>query len=208
MKINVFEIFRSIQGESSFQGYPCIFIRLAGCPLDCSWCDTPHVRNASGRPMEIDDIVSNLGFLGGSIVEVTGGEPLAQDNSIELLKRLSDKGYTVLLETSGAFPLDKVPSNVHIIMDVKGPSSGMEKTLRKENFSILREKDEVKFPVATRDDFEYALSIVREFDGKFKKLMSPVSPGMEPSILAKWLLEEGPPTMKLQLQLHKILDMP
>ncbi|MBU1219928.1 radical SAM protein [Myxococcota bacterium] len=208
MKVRVYEIFKSIQGESSFQGYPCIFIRLAGCPLNCRWCDTPHARNAEGKELDILDIVNNIVFMGGNIVEVTGGEPLAQEGAIELLSALCEKGFTVLLETSGALPLDKVPHSVHIIMDFKGPSSGEDARMLTSNFAILDENDEVKFPIADRDDFENALRIIREYDGPFRKIASPVSPLLDAGVLARWILAEGPPTLRLQIQLHKVIDVP
>jgi 7-carboxy-7-deazaguanine synthase len=209
MELSVFEIFKTLQGESSFQGIPTVFIRLAGCPLNCSWCDTKHVREAEGKLISIDEIMKTVPLMGTPVVEVTGGEPLAQKNCKVLLKRLNDQGLTVLLETSGAFPLDNVDSRTHIIMDVKPPSSGEAQSLLKSNFDLLGTNDEVKFPVANREDFDYALFIIRTYEKRlWKVVFTPVEPEMEPSILAQWVLKEGPPHGRFQLQLHKILGIP
>jgi len=145
---------------------------------------------------------------GLQLVEVTGGEPLWQEHTPDLLLALLEEGYTVLLETSGAFPLDKVPDDVHVIMDVKPPSSGEKNSLLHENFNELSEHDEIKFPIASREDFDYAMEIIKKYPTlKSKILFTPVEPLMSPAKLGGWVLEEGPPMSRMQLQLHKILKM-
>ena len=207
-QLDVYKIFSSLQGESSWQGIPCVFIRLAGCPLNCSWCDTRDARKPQGYYYTFDEILDKVASYGLKLVEVTGGEPLWQEHSTDLLLALLEEGYTVLLETSGAFSLDKVPDDVHIIMDVKPPSSGEKNSLKTENFTKLTEKDEVKFPVASREDFDYALGIINKYPTlKAKILFSPVEPLMSPSKLGNWVLNEGPPMSRMQIQLHKILKM-
>ncbi|MBU1240850.1 7-carboxy-7-deazaguanine synthase QueE [Myxococcota bacterium] len=209
MSLKVYEIFKSLQGESSFQGLPCVFIRLAGCHLNCSWCDTAVVRTAPGIPMEISDIINRISVMGARVVEVTGGEPLLQDDSFALLSALNDYGFTVLLETSGACPLDKVDPRTHIVMDVKPPSSGEASSLCEENFARLDHLDEVKFPCASREDFDNAMIHLRRHEHRrWRPLFTPVTAHLEPSTLASWVLTEGPPDGRFQLQLHKVIGLP
>ncbi|PKN44984.1 MAG: 7-carboxy-7-deazaguanine synthase [Deltaproteobacteria bacterium HGW-Deltaproteobacteria-17] len=205
MTLAVQEIFFSLQGESTRAGLPCVFVRLAGCPLRCTWCDTEAVRTAPGRPMSVDDVLVAVAAHACPLVEVTGGEPLAQDGAPELLRALCDAGYTVLLETSGAFGLSGVPADVHVIMDVKPPSSGEQARLVRANFDRLGPGDEVKFVVADRFDFDYALEILGGLpDRRFAVLFSPILSRLDPSALAQWLLAARVMDARLQIQLHKL----
>ncbi len=203
----VYEIFFSLQGESSFAGLPCTFVRLAGCPLSCAWCDTQAAREAAGTPMTVEEILRRVRETGCQLVEVTGGEPLAQPNTPELLEALCAAGCTVLLETSGAFPLDSVPADVHVIMDIKPPSSGEHLRMRESELARLGPGDEVKFPVADRADFEAALQCLARWPQRtFGVLFSPVIPRLSPAGLARWLIDARIMDARMQVQLHKIAD--
>ncbi len=205
MTLAIHEIFFSLQGESTFAGLPCVFVRLAGCPLRCAWCDTLSARTPSGRPMTPQAIVGEVRSFGCPLVEVTGGEPLAQAGAPELVRALCDAGFTVLLETSGAFGLDSVPADVHVIMDVKPPSSGEQGSLVQANFDRLGPADEVKFVIADRADFDYAMEVLAGLpDRRFAVLFSPVLSLLEPSELAQWLLAARVMDARMQVQLHKL----
>jgi len=205
MTVAVHEIFFSLQGESTYAGLPCVFVRLAGCPLRCAWCDTEAVRTAPGRAMTAQAVLEAVLAFGCPLVEVTGGEPLAQEPTSGLLHVLVDAGLTVLLETSGAFGLSAVPADVHVIMDVKPPSSGEHGRLVRGNFERLGPGDEVKFVVADRADFDYALALLAELPGRrFEVLFSPVLSRLGPAELAQWLLAARVMDARLQIQLHKI----
>ena len=205
MTLAIQEIFFSLQGESTHAGLPCVFVRLAGCPLRCVWCDTEAARTSPGRPMTLAAVLEAVAAHGCPLVEVTGGEPLAQAGAPELLRALCDAGYTVLLETSGAFGLAEVPSDVHVIMDVKPPSSGEQARLVRANFERLGPGDEVKFVVADRCDFDYALEVLEGLpDRRFSVLFSPILSRLEPSALAQWLLSARVMDARLQVQLHKL----
>lgn len=199
------EIYRTIQGESSWVGLPCVMVRLTGCPLRCSWCDTTYAYD-EGSLRTVDDVAATaLGF-GVPLVEVTGGEPLAQRATLDLLRRLCDAGRTVLLETSGAVDIARVDERVCRIVDVKCPVSGMQDRNRWQNLEVLRAHDEVKFVVAGRGDYEYARDVVRRFDlpARCGVLFGPVFGAVEPRDLAAWILEDGL-RVRLQLQLHKLI---
>jgi 7-carboxy-7-deazaguanine synthase len=205
VKLAVYEIFLSLQGESTFSGLPCVFVRLAGCPLRCVWCDTAAVREAPGTPMTVEEVLARVAAFACPLVEITGGEPLAQEGCGELASRLCDAGHTVLLETSGAFDLSPVAADVHVIMDVKPPSSGEEASLRRENFQRLGPGDEVKFVIADIADFTYALRVLAGLpDRRFAVLFSPVPDRLSPGELARWLLEARVMDARLQVQLHKL----
>lgn len=205
MILAVYEIFFSLQGEGTRAGLPCVFVRLAGCPLRCAWCDTRAVREAPGTPMAVPEVLERVRSFGCPLVEVTGGEPLAQAGCRELLAALEDAGLTVLLETSGAFDLSPVPADVHVIMDVKPPSSGEQGRLVRGNFDRLGPGDEVKFVVADRADFDHALGVLSGLpDRRFAVLFSPVPDRLEPGLLARWLLEARVMDARLQVQLHKL----
>ena len=206
--IRVFETFTSLQGESSYAGARCHFIRLAGCPLRCAWCDTRAAQDPdSGREMTEEELVAGALASGAPLVEVTGGEPLAQAACPALLRALGGAGLRVLLETNGAADASAVPEEVVRIFDWKLPSSGMEHAMRPENFRALRPHDEVKFVIGSRADFLRA----REIEAQFRIpeqtghiFYSPVWGAVAFSDLARWILETAAPG-RLQLQLHKLV---
>lgn len=203
----VHEIYASIQGESTYAGLPCSFVRLTGCPLRCRWCDTPHAF-AEGSPMALGDIVRRVEELSPRLVEVTGGEPLSQPECDELLARFADAGFKVLLETSGAIPIASVDKRVTIILDMKCPSSGEAHLNRYENLKCLKPGDEIKFVVGDRGDFEWSVELIREYDLVGRPLLiSPVHGELEPAHLVGWIVASGLP-LRLQLALHKIVWPP
>lgn len=206
--LRVNEIFYSIQGESTFAGLRCIFIRLTGCDIGCDWCDTKYAYK-EGTEMTVDEIVSAIRMWDCKLVEVTGGEPLLQPNSIELMQRLIIKGYKVLLETSGVVSISKVPSEVTIIMDIKCPSSGVSDKNCYDNIGLLKVNDEMKFVIANRKDYEFAKEKVKEIRENgcgSKILFSSVRGRLDLKQLAKWILDDNL-AVRLQLQLHKYIDM-
>ncbi|MDE0083182.1 MAG: radical SAM protein [Gammaproteobacteria bacterium] len=207
----VTEIFHSIQGESTWAGSPCTFVRLTGCPLRCVWCDTAYAFRG-GEKMSLDDIVSRVREIGCPLVEITGGEPLAHRNAFRLVARLLEADFTVLVETSGSEDISELDPRARVIMDLKCPDSGECDRNRWENLVHLGATDEVKFVVAGRSDYEWSRAVIRErgLDRRVRKgslgalLLSPVwgqdGPGLE--CLAKWVLEDRLPA-RLQTQLHK-----
>jgi len=199
------EIYRTIQGETSHVGVPCVMLRLTGCPLRCAWCDTPFAYDEGVRET-VEAVVARTLAFGLPLVSVTGGEPLAQRATLPLLTRLCDAGCTVLLETSGALDVSRVDERVRRIVDVKCPGSGMHEHNRWENLDILRSHDEVKFVLAGRSDYEYARDVVRRHDlsARCGVLMGAVFGSLAPAELAAWILEDGL-RVRLQLQIHKIL---
>jgi len=201
----VHEIYRSIQGESTFAGLPCVFVRLAVCDARCSWCDTPHAFN-QGSPWAPDAILRHVERYGCPLVEITGGEPLLQDEVLPLMSRLADGGLTVLLETSGAHDVGRVDPRVHVIMDLKCPDSGECAGNRWANLDVLKPTDEVKFVIASRRDFDWAVDVVRRhgLDHRFTVLLSPVFGAVPPAALAAWLLESSL-HVRMQLQMHKYI---
>jgi len=204
--VRVLELYRTIQGETTFAGEPCTIVRLAGCPLQCSYCDTAYARQSEGLELTAAEVVRNVVDLGPGIVAVTGGEPLAQPGTCALLRALCDAGRTVLLETSGAFDVTPVDVRVRRIIDVKTPGSGMEDRNRPENLVALRATDELKFVLVDRADYEWSRELVRRerFWGRCTVLFSPVQGKLAPAELAKWILDDGLP-VRLQLQLHRVL---
>jgi 7-carboxy-7-deazaguanine synthase len=205
--LRVFEVFKSLQGESTRAGLACTLIRLAGCPLRCAYCDTAFAREAKGQELEIGEIVRRVLELGCGLVEVTGGEPLHQPHAPALLSALCDSGLEVLLETSGAFPIDGIDPRVRIVMDFKTPGSGMAEKMLPSNLELLRPgRDELKFVIASRSDFEWAVAKIRQhrLAGRVPLLVSPVNGAVEPADAARWIMESKEP-LRLQLQLHKII---
>ncbi len=202
------EIFRSIQGESTFAGLPCTFVRLAGCPLACRWCDTAYARE-EGDYMALDWVLAQVASLGENLVEVTGGEPLAQAACPELLGALCDQGRTVLLETNGAMDLAPVDPRVRIIMDLKCPGSGMSGRMRLENLALLKPTDEVKFVLADRKDYEHTRRLIRRHGlaERCVVLLSTVHDRLAPRQAVEWLLADRLP-VRFQLQLHKYIWPP
>ncbi|MDR0843449.1 MAG: radical SAM protein [Acidobacteriota bacterium] len=204
MKIN--EIFYSIQGESSFAGQPCTFIRLTGCNLRCAWCDTRYAFT-EGTEMSVPEIVQSIESYPTRLVLVTGGEPMLQDEVHRLFDALLDCGYTVLLETGGHEPLATVDVQVHKIVDFKCPSSGMVECNDYGNVCCLTSGDEVKFVVADRTDFDWACDVIEKhaLAARAGALhFSPVSGRVSPAELAEWILRCRLP-VRMQLQLHKII---
>lgn len=203
-ELRINEIFHSIQGESTWAGERCVFIRLTGCDLRCTYCDTEYAFY-EGRRMTIGAIEKAVEGFGCRTVEVTGGEPLLQRNVTHLMARLCDAGYDVLLETSGAHDISRVDPRVHRIMDLKCPSSGESERNRAENLPLLGPRDEVKFVVGTEEDYEWAKGMIRRGDWPSRvraTLMSPVFGKMPLRWLAERILEDRLP-VRLQLQLHK-----
>ncbi len=203
--LQVSEIFSSIQGESHWAGYPCTFVRLAGCNLDCAYCDTRYARQG-GTPMPLEEVLRAVAREGLGTVEVTGGEPLVQPGTPALLEALLEEGRRVLLETNGSLPLDPVPPGVHVIMDLKTPGSGMADRNRWENLSALRPTDEVKIVCRDRADYAWAVEVIRTrgLAGRVKVSLSPVWGRLDPALLAGWMLDDRL-DVRLQVQLHRIL---
>lgn len=206
--MQVTEIFHSIQGESSYAGEPCVFVRLTGCPLRCHWCDTDYAFYG-GQDISIEEILDKVASYGCRLVEVTGGEPLAQQGALALIGRLCDGGHTVLVETSGAFDIGSVDQRAHVILDVKCPGSGMTDRMHWPNLDKLARKDEVKFVLADRRDYEWAREVVARYDltTRCPVLMGPVFGALEPRQLSEWVLADRLP-VRFQLQLHKFIWAP
>ncbi len=209
-RLRITEIFRSIQGESTRAGFPCAFIRLTGCSLRCVWCDTAYAFHG-GEEMTLSDALSRVLDLGTDLVEITGGEPLEQEAVYPLMDRLLAAGKTVLLETGGHVPLDHVDPRVVKIVDVKAPGSGMQHANLAENLERLGPRDELKFVLADREDFDWSLSLVRErrLDERRVVTFSPVWGDLRAADLAEWVRDSGR-SIRLGLQLHKLLwgDVP
>lgn len=203
--IEINEIFVSIQGESTRAGHPCVFLRTTGCPLRCTWCDTEYAFY-EGEKWTVDDLVEEACRHGIPLVEITGGEPLAQPAVPELARRLLARGMTVLVETSGSYDISVLPRGVGRIMDLKCPGSGQVARNDYDNIDRLRQGDEVKFVLVGREDYEWARDRVAEYDliGRVPVLFSPVWDQLRPADLAAWMLEDKL-DVTLQLQLHKLL---
>ena len=203
--LRVSEIFHSLQGETSRVGLPTVFVRLTGCPLRCSWCDTSYAFSG-GEPMAQDEILRRVAAFDCRTVCVTGGEPLAQKACTELLAALCAAGYSVSLETSGALDIGGVDPRVSRIVDLKAPGSGESAKNRWENLDLLTQHDELKFVLASRDDYDWAVSACRQrrlFE-RCPVLFAPVQGQLDPAQLAQWLLDDKLPA-RFQLQLHKLL---
>jgi 7-carboxy-7-deazaguanine synthase len=200
--MRITEIFHSIQGESSHAGRPCVFVRLTGCNLRCRWCDSEYTF-AGGEKMSIDEVLSRVEAYGCKLVEVTGGEPLAQSESFELIRRLCDAGHEVLIETSGSIDVTPVDERAKLILDVKCPGSGEAAKNRWENIDQLRPHDEIKFVIAGRSDYDWARAVIEERNlTRWTILFSPVWGELELKPLAEWMLADRVPA-RLQTQLHK-----
>ena len=205
MSLRIFEIFHSLQGESSRVGLPTVFVRLTGCPLRCGYCDTEYAFHG-GATQSFDEILKKVASYQAQYVCVTGGEPLAQKGCHELLKMLCDAGYKVSLETSGAMDISQVDQRVSVIMDIKTPGSGEESKNLWGNIEHLTAKDEVKFVLVDRADYEWAKQKLNQYGltQKCPVLFSPVYKTLAPADLAAWVLEDHLP-VRMQVQLHKIL---
>jgi 7-carboxy-7-deazaguanine synthase len=207
--LTINEIFHSVQGESTFAGRPCVFVRLTACDLRCSWCDTPYAFY-EGSKRSLDDVVEEVDRYGCSLVEVTGGEPLLQEDVYPLMQRLLDSGKTVLLETGGHRSTERVPDHVVTILDVKCPGSGEVAKNDWKNLDRLRAQDEVKFVVKDRADYEFAREIIarHELAGRAAAIhLSPVHGVLDPKTLSEWVLADKLP-VRVQLQLHKYIWSP
>lgn len=200
--MRITEIFHSIQGESTHAGRACVFVRLTGCNLRCRWCDSVYTFTG-GEKMSLDDVVARVKSYGCNLVEVTGGEPLAQSESLDLIRILCDQGFEVLIETSGSIDITPVDRRAKLILDVKCPGSGEADKNRWENLADLRDHDEIKFVIADRTDYEFARRVIadRNLAGR-TLLFSPVWGGMDPKALAEWMLADRVPA-RFQTQLHK-----
>lgn len=221
--MSMIELYTSVQGESSFAGLPCIFVRLAGCNLRCSWCDSEYTFHG-GEKFTLDQIEQKIAAQAPvRLVEFTGGEPMLQERALlPLIDRLLAQGYTLLLETSGERPLANVPSAVHKIMDVKCPGSGESGRFHAPNLNVLTQRDEVKFVISDRVDYEFARDFIRRHDLSFRCghiLLSPafskaptaerstVNCTLDPRLLVEWMLADHLPA-RLSLQIHKYIWEP
>jgi len=207
--ITINEIFYSVQGESTYAGRPCVFVRLTACDLRCSWCDTPYAFH-EGRKMSVDEVVADVESRGCPTVEVTGGEPLLQTDVYPLMQRLLDSGKTVLIETGGHRSIANVPPGVIRIMDVKCPGSGESEKNDWGNLTLLTKSDEAKFVIADRTDYEYARDIVRRENLPARVnavLFSPVHGKLDAKLLAEWVIADRL-DVRVQLQMHKYIWSP
>ncbi|MDQ3281066.1 MAG: 7-carboxy-7-deazaguanine synthase QueE [Acidobacteriota bacterium] len=200
--MRITEIFFSIQGESTHAGRPCVFVRLTGCNLRCTWCDSEYTFTG-GERMSLDDVIARVKSYGCNLVEITGGEPLAQKEVFPLIERLCNDGHEVLIETSGSIDITPVDDRAKLILDVKCPGSGEVEKNRWENLDHLRAHDEIKFVIADRADYEWARELIaqRKLD-RWTLLFSPVWGKMEMKALAEWMLADRVPA-RFQTQLHK-----
>ncbi|MDP2248620.1 MAG: 7-carboxy-7-deazaguanine synthase QueE [Nitrosomonadales bacterium] len=205
MTLKVYEIFHSLQGESSRIGLPTVFVRLTGCPMRCVYCDTEYAFSGGGN-MALGQIMAKVAEFGARYVTVTGGEPLAQKKCLDLLSMLCDAGYEVSLETGGAIDTSGVDERVAVILDIKTPGSGEVKNNRWENLQRLKSKDEVKFVLCDRTDYDWAKQVLmeRSITDQCSVLFSPVYNQVNPTDLAEWILQDKLP-VRMQVQLHKIL---
>jgi len=202
-RVRITEIYASVQGESTHAGRPCVFVRLTGCNLRCTWCDSVYTFTG-GTVMRLGDVVDQAHAFGVHAVEITGGEPLLQPTVIPLMQRLLDLGHDVLLETSGSLSIADVPDGVHVILDLKPPGSGEVEANLWENLDLVDAGDEVKIVLASRADYEWARDVIRErrIDQKCVVLLSPAWGLVDPKDLVAWILEDALP-VRLNLQIHK-----
>ena len=210
MALKVNEIFYSIQGESSYSGWPCVFLRLTGCNLRCSYCDTQYAYD-EGEELLIDDILNRISSYQCSLVEITGGEPLLQPDTSVLVKRLLADGYNVLLETNGSLDISQIDARCVKIVDIKCPSSGQSEHNDLENLNRLTDHDEVKFVITDRQDYQFVKDLLKSQSAGFCKKrpvhLSPVLGTIEPKTLAEWILKDRL-DVRLHLQLHKFIWHP
>ncbi len=203
--LRIREIYRSIQGESTWAGWPCVFVRTVGCDIRCSYCDETHAFSG-GERMALEDVLARVLLWDTRLVEVKGGEPLLQPAMPELVQRLLDEEYQVLVETGGQHDISVLDPRAHVILDIKTPGSGMQDRNDLENLARLDRGDEVKFVLCDRADYEWARELVRahELDTRSTVHFSPVHPGLDPKELVKWMLEDAL-RVRLNLQLHKYI---
>jgi 7-carboxy-7-deazaguanine synthase len=207
LKVN--EIYYSVQGESTYAGLPCVFVRLTFCNLRCTYCDTEYAFY-EGKDLSISEIIDEIKKYNCKLVEITGGEPLVQmDECLDLMKQLCDEGFEVLIETGGSLSIKDIDQRVKVIMDLKCPSSGMEKKNLYENINYLKPVDELKFVIGSREDYEWTVDVMKKYDleKKCKILFSVVFGKLEPVQLVNWILEDKL-NVRFQLQMHKIIWHP
>jgi 7-carboxy-7-deazaguanine synthase len=204
-RLRITEIFFSLQGESTRVGLPTVFVRLTGCPLRCTWCDTEYAFTG-GEFRTIEEILAEVARHGTPYVCVTGGEPLAQKPCLTLLRKLCNAGYSVSLETSGALDVAEVDPRVSKIMDLKAPGSGEESKNRLDNLAYLRGGDEIKFVLASEEDYGWAKRMIEEhrLAERCTLLMSPVVSGVSPQMLAEWILRDHL-AVRMQVQMHRVI---
>ncbi len=204
-ELRVKEIYRSIQGESTHSGWPCVFVRTTGCDIRCTYCDEPQAFSG-GELLEVDEVLARVAKLGTHMVELTGGEPLLHKAVPELARRLCDAGYTVLIETGGHHDISVLDPRVRAIVDVKTPGSAMVARNDLSNLARLRSGDELKFVICDRADYEWALQLIRaeRLEDRVPINLSPVHGGLDPRDLARWIQEDGL-RVRLNLQLHKYI---
>jgi 7-carboxy-7-deazaguanine synthase len=205
MALKIYEIFHSLQGETSRIGLPTVFVRLSGCPMRCTYCDTAYAFSGGGN-MEIVDILAKVAEFGTKYVTVTGGEPLAQKECYVLLQALCDEGYSVSLETGGAMDIEPVDARVSVILDIKTPGSNEEKNMLWSNINYIKPTDEIKFVLCNRADYDWAKAKIIELklSEKCPILFSPSFHDLKAEALAGWVLADKLP-VRMQVQLHKIL---
>ena len=201
--LNITEIFYSLQGEAKEVGIPTVFVRLTGCPLRCNYCDTAYAFKGN-NPLSIESIMEKVEKYNTHYVCVTGGEPMAQRNCLILLDTLIEAGYKVSMETSGSIDISPVNKKVSVVMDLKTPSSTEQSQNRYENIALLESKDQLKFVIASRSDFDWCCDILQNYSVDSEVLFSPVYESLKPVDLADWILEKQL-NVRLQVQLHKIL---
>lgn len=207
LKVN--EIYYSVQGESTYAGLPCVFVRLTFCNLRCTYCDTEYAFY-EGKDLSISEIIGEIKKYNCKLVEITGGEPLVQmDECLDLMKQLCDEGFEVLIETGGSLSIKDIDKRVKVIMDLKCPSSGMEKKNLYENINYLKHEDELKFVIGSREDYDWTVDVMKKYDleNKYKILFSVVFGKLEPVQLVNWILKDKL-NVRFQLQMHKIIWHP
>ncbi len=204
--VNLAELFLSIQGEGSRAGLPCVFIRLSGCNLDCSYCDSQYAARGEGERKKISGITSRVGRFGVKLVQLTGGEPLIQPGAEPLLRMLCDQGYEALVETNGSVDLKPFDPRAKYIVDIKTPGSGAGESFLESNYENLRDCDEVKFVVTSKDDFDWAVALTKQrgLDKRHTLLFSPAWGLVKPEDMAQWLIDSGVEG-RLSLQIHKLI---
>jgi 7-carboxy-7-deazaguanine synthase len=207
MSLSINEIFYSIQGESLYAGLPCVFIRLMGCNLRCAYCDTRYAYD-EGMDMTIPEILRRVeSYPTASLVEITGGEPLIQEETPDLVIRLLERGRTVLMETNGSLDISRIDNRCIKIMDIKCPSSLMHRHNDPDNLRRIGHHDQIKFIIETQTDYAFALNVLKQLPPEFPKsniLFSPAFGTLSPGILAKWILQDGL-GVRLHLQIHKVI---
>jgi 7-carboxy-7-deazaguanine synthase len=207
LKVN--EIYYSVQGESTYAGLPCVFVRLTFCNLRCTYCDTEYAFY-EGNDLSIQQIIDEIKKYNCKLVEITGGEPLVQmDECLGLMKQLSDEGFEILIETGGSLSIKDIDPRVKVIMDLKCPSSGMEKKNLYENIIYLKQTDELKFVIGSREDYDWTVDVLKRYDieNKCELLFSVVFGKLEPVQLVNWILEDNL-NVRFQLQMHKFIWHP